>query len=331
MSLDRSASESWAETCDFKSSYLRQLSSLLDVKAIKKAKLKVAFDAMHGAARLYMRPLLESLGVEVFALHEDRDVLYGGHSPEPTQESLSEMAALMVKKKLPLGLACDGDADRFGVLDAGGLWVSANDCLALVLDHLVRNRNLTGKVARSVMTSHFLDAVAKSHGLESRETPVGFKHIGELLRTGQYLLGGEESGGLSIRGHVPDKDGLLACLLLLEIVAVEKKPLSVIRQRLFKRVGEFHNVRLNYKLDHARQMTELQERLRLKPPLEIAGGSVWRIDESDGFKFILRDGSWLGLRPSGTEPALRLYAEASSEKSLRALADAGKRLIQGKL
>ena len=330
MGVDRTLKENWVETIDLMPSYFKQLSSLLDVKAIKKAKLKVGYDAMHGSGRRFMRPFLESLGVEVHGLREDRDVLYGGESPEPAEEKLGALKALMAQKRLPLGFANDGDADRFGVLDAGGVWISANDCLALVLHHLVENRGLRGKVARSVMTTHFLDAVAKSHGLEARETPVGFKYIGELLRTGQFILGGEESGGMSIRGHVPDKDGLLANLLLMELVAVEGKPLSSIRERLFRKVGAFHNVRINFKLERMREMLELQERLRVKPPLDLAGGSVWRIDESDGFKFILRDGSWLGLRPSGTEPAFRVYAEAGSPKKLDALVDAGKKLLQGK-
>jgi phosphomannomutase len=330
MSLDRSLRESWIEEVDFKPGYFKAMHALLDVKAIKKAKLKVGIDMMHGSARNYMRPLLESLGVEVIALNEDRDVLFGGKSPEPSEDRLPELIELVVKKKLDLGLANDGDADRFGVIDAGGKYISCNEVLALAVEHLVANRGMKGKVARSVMTSHFVDAVAKSHGLDTRETPVGFKYIGELLRTGQYLLGGEESGGLSIQGHVPDKDGLLACLLMLELRAMEGKPLSTVRDRLFKKVGEFHNVRLNFKLDRMREMMELQERLRVKPPLDLAGGSVWRIDESDGFKFILRDGSWLGLRPSGTEPAFRVYAEAHSDKKLAALVDAGKKLLQGK-
>ena len=135
---------------------------------------------------------------------------------------------------------------------------------------------------------------------------------------------------MSIKGHVPDKDGLLACLLMLELVAVEGKPLSAIRDRLFKKVGGFHNVRMNFKMERMREMIELQERLRVKPPLELAGSSVWRIDESDGFKFILRDGSWLGLRSSGTEPAFRVYAEASTPKKLDAIVDASKKLLQGK-
>ncbi len=330
MPLDRSLRESWIETRDFRAAYLKHLASLLDLKAIRRSRLKIGVDAMHGSARRYLRPFLESLGLEVTGLHENRDVLFGGRSPEPAPEALGELAALLQKRRLDLGLACDGDGDRFGILDAGGAWISPNEALALALEHLVARRGLKGKVARSVMTSHFLDAVAKSHGLDVRETPVGFKFIGELMRTGQFLLGGEESGGLTMRGHVPDKDGLLACLLAVEIAACEGKPLAELRSRLFKRVGSFCNVRLNYKMERLREMIELQERLRVKPPLDLAGGSVWRIDESDGFKFILKDGSWLGLRPSGTEPAFRLYAEAASPKKLAALVAAGKRLLQGK-
>jgi len=315
MSLDRSLRESWIETTDLRAGYFKQLASLLDLKAIRKAGLRVGVDAMFGSARNYLRPFLESLGVEVVGLHEKRDVLFGGRAPEPSPASLTELAGVMVKKKLHLGLALDGDGDRFGILDAGGRWIAPNEVLALALEHLVVNRGLSGKVARSVMTSHFVDAVAKSHGLEARETPVGFKYIGDLLRTGQFAIGGEESGGLSIRGHVPDKDGMLACLLMLELAAWERKPLSAVRDRLFKRVGAFHNTRSDFTMARPREIQELEERLRVRPPLDLAGGSVWRIDQSDGFKFILRDGSWLGLRSSGTEPVFRLYAEAHDPKS----------------
>ena len=330
MSLDRSLRESWIETADLRPVYFKQLASLLDVKAIRKAKLKVAVDAMYGSARNHMRPFLESLGVEVTSLHEKRDVLFGGRAPEPAPGSLTELAAVMAKKRLSLGLACDGDGDRFGILDAGGRWIPPNEVLALALEHLVVDRGMTGKVARSVMTSHFVDAVAKSHGLDARETPVGFKYIGDLLRTGQFILGGEESGGLSIRGHAPDKDGLLACLLMLELVACGRKPLAAVRDRLFKRVGAFHNMRQDFPMARPREVQELEERLRVRPPLDLAGGSVWRIDQSDGFKFILRDGSWLGLRSSGTEPVFRLYAEAHDPKRLAALVESGKKLLQGR-
>ncbi|MDE2489886.1 MAG: phosphoglucomutase/phosphomannomutase family protein [Elusimicrobia bacterium] len=331
MSDERAAKESWTETADFRESYFDQLASLLDVKAIRKAKLRVGVDLMHGSGRGYLRPFLEErLGVSVEALHEDRDVLFGGRSPEPKPESLPELIELVKRKKLDLGLACDGDADRFGIVDAGGEFIPANDVIALAYEHLAAHRGQSGKAARSVMTSHFIDAVAKSHGSETRETPVGFKYLGELLRSGAFLLAGEESGGLSVRGHVPEKDGLLACVLMLELVAMEKKPLADARARLYKQLGEFRNERLNYRMERQRQILELEDRLRAKPPLELAGGAVWRVDQTDGFKFILRDGSWLGLRSSGTEPVFRVYAEAHSTKRLREMVDAGKKLLQGK-
>jgi phosphomannomutase len=331
MATDRSLRESWIETADFRDAYFKQLTSLLDLQALKKSRLKVGVDSMFGSARGYLRPFIEEkLGLQVMGIHEERDVLFGGRSPEPTQSSLQELALLMKKHKLDIGLACDGDGDRFGLLDAGGTWISANDALALIFEHLVVNRGWSGKMARSVMTSHFVDAVAKSHGMETRETPVGFKYIGEHLRSGQFMLGGEESGGLSVRGHVPEKDGVLACLLALELVAMEKKPLAKIKERLFKRVGSFFNSRINQELERPRDVVELEERLRAKPPLDLAGGSVWRIDHSDGFKFIMRDGSWLGLRSSGTEAVFRIYAEASTPKKLDALLEAGKKLAKGK-
>jgi phosphomannomutase len=180
------------------------------------------------------------------------------------------------------------------------------------------------------MTSHFIDAVAKSHGSETRETPVGFKFLGELLRSGTFLLAGEESGGLSIRGHVPEKDGILACVLMLELVAMEGKSLAAVRERLHKKLGAFYNARFNQPVDRLRQIIELEDRLRAKPPLELAGTSVWRVDQSDGFKFILRDGAWLGLRSSGTEAVFRMYAEAHTPKRLQEMLDAGKKMIQGK-
>lgn len=331
MSDERAVKESWTETIDFRESYFDQLESLLDVKAIKKAKLKVGVDLMHGSGRRYLRPFLEErLGVEVVALHEDRDVLFGGRAPEPTPEALGELIDLVKKRKLDLGLACDGDADRFGVLDAGGEYIPANDVIALAYEHLVTHRGQSGKAARSVMTSHFVDAVAKAHGSETRETPVGFKYLGELLRSGAFLLAGEESGGLSVRGHVPEKDGLLANLLMLELVAFEKKGLAAARERLHKKVGAFHNTRINVHMERQRQVIELVDRLRVKPPLELAGASVWRVDQTDGFKFVLRDGSWLGLRSSGTESVFRVYAEAHSPKRLDEMLDAGKKLLQGK-
>ncbi len=330
LGADPALRRSWIEPFDFAGPYIKQLLSLLDVKAIKKARLKIAFDAMHGAARLVIEPLASALGIEAVVLRGARDVLFEGRPPEPSGGNLSELSDRVVRRRMDLGLATDGDADRFGVVDSDGHWMAPDLVLGLVLDHLISRRGLSGKVARSIMTSHFVDAVARSHGLETRETPVGFKHIGELLRTGQYLLGGEESGGLSIAGHVPNKDGLLAALLVAEIAAHEGKPLKAVLAALFKRVGPFYQKRLSVPFDGLRESEEVMESLRAKPPLEIAGAAVWRIDETDGFKFILKDGSWLGLRVSGTGAYFRLYAEAPDQRRLESLVRCGKDLLKAK-
>ncbi len=317
---------------DFHDSYFQQLSSLLDLGAIKKAGLKLAADSAHGAARSFLRPMLEKAGAKVTGLREERDVLFGGSAPNTGEDNLKGLREAVVKGKLSLGLACDADADRFGVIDCDGTWISPNLVLGLALEHLVKNRGLKGKVARSVMTSHFVDAIARQHGLEVRETAVGFKHVGNLLRSGQYLIGGEESGGLSILGHVPEKDGILACMLMAEMVAYERKPIKKILAELLKRTGgSFSNTRLTLKLDKNMHMPFLVERLKLNPPLSLAGASVWRIDQTDGFKFIMKDGSWLGLRPAGTTtPLVRLYAEAQSPQKIAALCEAGRKIVSGK-
>ncbi|MHB0995503.1 MAG: phosphohexomutase domain-containing protein [Elusimicrobiales bacterium] len=316
---------------DFHEDYFKQLNSLLDLGAIRKAGLKVGADAVNGAARTYLRPMLEKAGAKVTGLREERDVLFGGRSPDTGEENLRGLREAVVKGRLHLGLACDADADRFGVIDADGTWISPNLVLGLVLEHLVKNRGLKGKVVRSVMTSHFMDAIAKSHGLEVRETPVGFKHVGNMLRTGQYLLGGEESGGLSIMNHVPEKDGILACLLMAEMVAYERKPIKKILAELARKVGTFTNTRLTLQLDKHMHMEGLVEKLKLNPPLSLGGVPVWRIDKTDGFKFIMKDGSWLGLRPAGlADPTVRLYAEAADQKKIAALCEAGRKIIAGK-
>ncbi|MBU2573020.1 MAG: phosphoglucomutase/phosphomannomutase family protein [Elusimicrobia bacterium] len=331
MPFEQGVSAGLIKVIDFRTDYFKQLFSLLDEKAIKKAGLKIAADSVHGAVRTYLRPALERLGAKVTGLRENRDVMFGGRSPDTDEENLKLLKETVVGNKLHLGLACDGDGDRFGIIDSDGAWISPNLVLGLALEHLVKNRGLKGNLARSVMTSHFADSIARYHGLEVRETAVGFKHIGNLLRTGQYLLGGEESGGLSIMGHVPEKDGILACLLMAEMAAYERKPIKKILAELNKKVGNFVNARINLRLDKNMNMAAVIEKLQHRPPLNLAGSSVWRIDHTDGFKFIMKDGSWLGLRLSGTEPVMRIYAEAASLPKMNALIDSGKKILSGKL
>ncbi len=315
---------------DFHQNYFKQIYSLLDQNTIKKARLRIAADSVFGAAATYLRPALEKCGTKVIGLREERDVLFGGHSPDTNEANLKELQKTVKKNRLHLGLACDGDGDRYGIIDSDGTWISPNMILGLTLEHLVKNKGMKGKICRSVMTSHFVDAIGKYYGLETRETPVGFKYIGDLLRTGDYLLGGEESAGMSIMGHVPEKDGILACLLMAEMVAYEKKPLKQLLNNLYKKVGNFINTRINLRLNNENNIERVNERLTIKPPLNIAGFPVWRINDADGFKFIMKDGSWLGLRPSGTEPVVRIYAEAQTQSKLLSFVNAGNKIVNGK-
>jgi phosphomannomutase len=329
--FDQAVSAGVIKLTNFREDYLKQLYSLLDTGAIRRAGLKVAADSVHGSARAYLRPALEKLGAKVTPLRENRDVLFGGVAPDTSEANLKTLRETVVRNRLHLGLACDCDASRYGIIDSDGTWIPPNVVLGLVLDHLVKNRGLKGKVARSLMTSHFADSVARYYGLTVRETPVGFRHIGNLLRTGQYLLGGEESGGLSIMGHVPEKDGILACLLVTEALAYARKPLKKILADLNKKVGHFVTSRTTLHVDQGVNLPAVLEKLTHRPPLNLAGASVWRIDNTDGFKFIMKDGSWLGLRPNGAEQVVGIYAEASTKSRMEALIDSGKKIMNGKL
>lgn len=314
--------------------YFKQLDELVDTALLKRGKIRVVTDALWGAGRGYLDEYLKNAGVEVTALHTNRDVLYGGKGPSPDPETLTELQETVKKQKSHLGLATDGDADRFGIMDTDGTMLSPNEFLPLLLDHLVKTRKWTGVVARSVMTSHFLDAVAKKHGLTVQETPVGFKYIGDVMqhensvypsKGGQFVLGGEESGGLSIRGHVPEKDGVLGCLLAAEIVALTKKPLRQSLAQLQKEVGTYHTDRLNFHVSQEK-MNDLRHRLSHNPPTRFGDMAVRRIVETDGFKFIFTDGSWIGARLSGTEPVVRIYLESRDPGKIKALEAAGRSL-----
>ena len=225
--------------------YFKQLNKLVDFAAIKKAKLKVAVDISYGTAHGYLDVLLEKAGAKVTMFHNELNPLFGGHHPEPNAEGMADAAKFVRSGKAQIGLGTDGDADRFGIVDKDGTWLTPNQILALALYHLKKNRGWTGAVVRTVPTSHQVDAVAALLGVKVHETPVGFKYIGALMESEPIIVGGEESGGLSVKGHVPEKDGILACLLMAELVATEKKSLGRILSDLSKQTGEFYSDRIN--------------------------------------------------------------------------------------
>lgn len=313
---------------DFKKDYLKHLSSILDVKAIKKSGLKVVVDSLHGTTANFLPAFMENCGLKTVSIRQNRDVFFGGTDPITGPKSLSEISRIVVKNKFDLAIACDADGDGFGIVDEDGNWVSPNEIIALILKHLLENRNMRGKVCRNVVTSHFIDAVCKKYAVAVRETPIGFNNIGNLMRSGQYMLGAEESGGLSISTHVPDKDGMLACMLVIEMLSYYKKPFKKIRHEFHKEYGDFISAKISMPAKDIK-IDNVMRKLELKPPLKLAGFSVWRIDHTDGFKFILKDLSWLAIRPSTFEPIVRLYGEATSKPKLEKILNEGRKILKG--
>ena len=308
------------EDADFAPAYLAHCRALVDLEAIRRARLRVVVDVMHGPARGYLDRLLEEAGAEVTVLHGERDVLFGGHAPEPSEEHLGPLIAEVRARSAHVGLATDGDADRFGIVDADGTVLAPNPILAVILRHLLVHRGWRGGVARSLATTHLLDRIAAQHDCPVHETPVGFKYLGDLITQGTAMFGGEESGGLSLRGHPPEKDGILAGLLVAELAAVEGTSVAGVLQRLHREVGELVSGRINVPLTEAVRAS-LPGRIAA-PPTRLAGRPVVRAQTTDGLKLHFADGAWVLVRPSGTEPVARLYVEAADLPSFDAFRDA---------
>ena len=323
---DTAEAQGLIERIDPRDAYLERLRSLVSLEMIREAQLRVVIDPLYGSAQGYLDTALRDAGCDVRVLHSWRDPHFGGHAPEPSADRLEELGFHVAESSAHLGLATDGDAGRFGLVDADGTFVEANYFLGLLLRHLVVTRGWRGGVARSVATSHLVDAAARRLGIPVYETPVGFAFIAELVAKDAVVLGGEESAGLSVTGHVPEKDGILACLLAVELVASRGGArLRTLLQELYAEVGTFLDRRADYRLE--RGMADgLQERLR-QPPGSLAGLAVIEVNRLDGVKMILEDGSWLLVRILGEEQAVRLYAEASTREQLDRLLTAGEGLI----
>jgi len=305
--------------------YLSRLREIIDLDVIRKAGLKVVYDSMWGAARGYPDVLLKEAGVEVASVHDYRDVLFGGHSPEPDDHLLDDLRVKMRETKARIGIATDGDADRFGIVDEDGTFFQPNYIIALLFDYLVESRGWKNGVGKSVATTNLINALAKHHKVELHETPVGFKYIGELIKEDKIAIGGEESAGLSIRHHVPEKDGVLAGLICCEMVARRGKTLGQQLQELFVKVGSFCPQRENFRLT-----PEAKDKFTGKlqsEPREFFGRKVGEVVRKDGLKLVFDDGSWICYRVSGTEPVVRVYSEAANASELTKLSAAAKQWI----
>ena len=317
--------ESLFQEDDFAPAYIQDIGAKIDLSTLAASPQKVAYNPLWGTGRGYVDRVLREAGWRVDVIHGELNPLFGGGRPEPSEEEMSDFIEMVREGNYLLGLATDGDADRFGIVDKGGAFISANHVLALVFRYLIEEKGLRGGVARSVATTHLLDRLAHHFDRPVYETPVGFKFVGQYILEDKVALGGEESAGLSIRGHVPEKDGILACLLVAEMVAKTGASLGELLEDLFRLVGPLYSKRVNIPLTPTLK-EHLHERLKAHPET-LAGKKVEDVITIDGTKFLLEDGSWLLFRPSGTEPLVRLYVEAESPKLLDVLVEEGKKLI----
>jgi phosphomannomutase len=293
--------------------YLARLRQLVDVERIRKSGIRLGYDPMFGSGRGVLDALLS--GLDLHVIRNWRDPLFDGAMPDPQENLLKSLIEWVAATPGALGLATDGDADRFGIVDDGGVYITPNQLIPLLCYHLVKNRGFKGVVGRSIATTHLLDRLADHFGLGKVETKVGFKYLGELMRNEKTVICGEESGGLSIGGHIPEKDGILACALAAELRVTEGRPLRAILNDIWAMVGPSYSQRVDYHINPEDRPIIL-ERLRSAPPETVAGKKVVNICTKEGFKFILDNNDWFLVRPSGTEPLFRLYLETAKVEDL---------------
>ncbi|MCI0625421.1 MAG: phosphoglucomutase/phosphomannomutase family protein [Acidobacteria bacterium] len=308
--------------------YFDHVKSLVDFGVIRKAKPQVVADAMHGAAQNLLEQILGAYGITCFTIRDHPDPLFGGIFPEPMEENLGALRTAILDKRASIGLATDGDADRLGAMDGEGNYVNTHQILALLILYLVRQRGWKGKVVKTVSQSVMIERICQKLGLECTIVPIGFKNIADLMLHEDILIGGEESGGVGIKNHIPERDGILISLLMLEAFAHGGHTLKEEIERLWKEFGEFHFKRRDLHVPLEFGMS-LVQRLRDDPPAQFSSLALQRVDSLDGTKLIFTDESWILFRQSGTEPLLRIYCEAGTLEQVRRMMKKGEELARG--
>ena len=308
---------------DFSNNYFKRISEIIDFGRIKDNKnLKILFDGLYSASIGYFDKLLNKNDIKYDCIHMFHDTNFGGGMPEPKPQFMQEAIDYVKSKENYIAFANDGDADRFGVINEKGEYVTPNEILAILLLHLRKNKNFSGCIVKTVAGSLMLNIIAEKLGVEVIETPVGFKHVGQAMREFNPIIAGEESGGLSIAGHIPEKDGILANLLILEAMSYERKSLVKLQEELKNFIGcEFINTRTDKKLDNFDEIAPTIENFSNME--EVAGCKIINKDTKDGIKLYLEDNkTWILVRPSGTEPLLRIYIESDSNDKIEKIKSA---------
>jgi phosphomannomutase len=312
------AKEAKTPSVNWLSPYLKTIASKMDLKAIRKAGLRIVFDSMHGVGEDHFERLIEGGKTRVTTVAAERDVFFGGRQPEPIGPNLGPLASAIRKTRADMGFATDGDGDRVGLMDERGQYVHVHRLHGILLYHLWVHRGLRGAVVKTVSGTRMLERMAQKWGIALYETPIGFKYIGEIMLKEDVLLGVEESGGIAVKGHLPERDGLFSALLILEALVYLKKSVTEAVNFVQEQFGPFYSDRIDLENVPFDRQEKILDRLKNTPPAQVAGSRVTGLQTLDGVRIDLRDG-WVMARASGTEPLLRLYAESGSQAKTRAL------------
>lgn len=326
LSFDDGVKAGSVELYDPRPAHIAAVKKIINLKKIRGAGLRIVVDSMYGCGGTLLENMLTGPKCHVQTIRANRDPLFGGISPEPTGKNLGALCDAVKKSRARIGVATDGDADRLGIVDDKGRYVSIQLVFAMLLLHLIRNRGQkTGLVVKSTNSSVLIDRICKKYGLKLAEVPVGFKHICQQMREHDVLIGGEESGGIGFQGHIPERDGMLANLMLLELLAVTGKKVTQIVADIQKEFGAsvYDRIDMPYPLE---KRDKLIETLRTQPPKDLLGSPLAKMLDFDGVKYIAEDDSWLMFRTSGTEPIIRIYSEAATAARVKKLLEHGKQL-----
>jgi len=329
LSVEEAQEKGLIKKTDLNSAHLKFLKSYLNLSLLNKTKFTICVDVMYGSGDHLIEKVLKDSGSKVTTIHSENNPGFGGTPPEPIERNLGDLISIMKKGRFSIGIATDGDVDRIGAVSNDGKYITSSQIIALLLIHLVEDKKWKGDVAKTISGSVLIDVIAKSYGLNLHETPVGFKYICKQMQTKDILIGGEESGGIGFKNYVPERDGTLAGLLLLEMMAQRKKSIKQLLADLGKRFGQFCSVRLDMEYPDEKK-AKLFSSLKEQPLSNLLGKSVTGIKTYDGVKFIARDKSWLLFRASGTEPILRIYCEADSDAKAKKLLNVGKEIALSK-
>jgi len=300
-------------------SYFEHLHTLINCNLIAENPQRFVVDSMYGSGRGVIKTFLQGTGCEINEIRGEMNPGFGGAHPEPISRYLGPLAGAIITGTGNFGLATDGDADRIGAMDERGNFIDPHKIMALALQYLVEKRNLSGAVVRTVSTTRMIDRLAKKYGLKIYETPVGFNHIADHMLNEDVLIGGEESGGISFKGHIPEGDGPLMGLLLVEMIAANHTTLYEMVENLLEEVGPVVYERVDLRLSHPVSKAAMSQFLNEQVPTAIGGERIIEVSNLDGVKYILADDSWLLIRPSGTEPVLRVYAEGRNSQMVKEL------------